>query len=297
MKIKFWGVRGSIPTPGKDTVRYGGNTSCIGLDGEDGTCVIFEAGTGIRMAGTKLAAMPQVEINLFLSHTHWDHIHGFPFFIPAYIPNRIINIYGPPHFDKSLREIMAQQMVYSYFPVNSDELQARIRYFDLKEETVEIGGLKISSKLMNHPVTCFAYRVTEGSRSIVYTGDNEPYYNFMASAAMDEAEMAEIAMIVNEQNDRNVEFARGCDVLIADAQYTHAEYPARIGWGHSTNHQVVDLAVKADVKHLVMFHHEPVRTDDQIDQIVEETKKYYEETGRTGLRITAAAEGEEIVVV
>jgi phosphoribosyl 1,2-cyclic phosphodiesterase len=248
------------------------------------------------MAGGRLAAMSPVEIHLFLSHTHWDHIHGFPFFIPAYIPNNVINIYGPPHFDKSLRDIMAQQMVYSYFPVNSDELQARIKYTDLKEETVSIGGLKIRSKLMNHPVTCFAYRVTEGDRSIVYTGDNEPYYNFMASAAMDDAEAAEINMIVAEQNDRNVEFIRGCDLLIADSQYKQEEYPSRVGWGHSTNLQVLELAIKADVKHLVMFHHEPTRTDDQIDIILEDTIKHYAETGHNTLKISAATEGEEIVI-
>jgi phosphoribosyl 1,2-cyclic phosphodiesterase len=297
MKIKFWGVRGSIPTPGKDTVRYGGNTSCIGLDGEDGTIIIFEAGTGIRMIGSKLAAMSPVEMHLFLSHTHWDHIHGFPFFAPAYIPKNVINIYGPPHFDKSLRDIMAQQMVYSYFPVNSDELQARIKYTDLKEETVSIGKLKVRSKLMNHPVTCFAYKVTEGSRSMVYTGDNEPYYNFMASAAMDDAETDEINMIVNEQNERNVEFIRGSDLLIAEAQYKHSEYPSKVGWGHSTNIQVMELAIKADVKHLVIFHHEPTRTDDQIDEIIEETRIYYAKTGHTGLKISAATEGEEIVIV
>ncbi|KWT90922.1 MBL fold metallo-hydrolase [Candidatus Magnetominusculus xianensis] len=297
MKVKFWGVRGSIPTPGKDTVRYGGNTSCIGLDAEDGTIVIFEAGTGIRMIGSKLAAMSPVKVHLFLSHTHWDHIHGFPFFIPAYIPKNEITIYGPPHFDKNLREIMAQQMVYSYFPVNSDELQATIKYVDLKEETVEIGSLKIRSKLVNHPVTCFAYRVTEGSKSMVYTGDNEPYYNFMASAAMDEAETAEIAMIVEEQNNRNVEFVKDCDLLIADAQYKHSEYPTKVGWGHSSNVHVVDMSIKAGVKHLVMFHHEPTRSDAQVDEIVQETRAYYAGTGHTGLTISAAAEGDEIVIV
>ncbi|MCG6552693.1 MAG: MBL fold metallo-hydrolase [Candidatus Magnetominusculus sp. LBB02] len=297
MKVKFWGVRGSIPTPGKETVRYGGNTSCIGLDADDGTVVIFEAGTGIRTLGLKLAGMPSVEIHLFLSHTHWDHIHGFPFFVPAYIPNRVIRIYGPPHFDKSLQQIMAQQMVYSYFPVNSDELQARIKYVDLKEETVEIGGLKITSKLMNHPVTCYAYRVTEGAKSMVYTGDNEPYYNFMASAAMDETEVDEITMIVKEQNDRNIEFVKDCDLLIADAQYTDAEYPTKVGWGHSSNLQVLDLAMKAGAKELVMFHHEPTRSDDQIDEIVKQTREYYAATGHSGIKkISAAVEGEEIII-
>ncbi|QWR77265.1 MBL fold metallo-hydrolase [Candidatus Magnetomonas plexicatena] len=294
MKIRFCGVRGSIPTPGKETVRYGGNTSCIELTGKEGTILIFDSGTGIRTIGERFAPRSPLTIHLLLSHTHWDHIHGFPFFLPAYIPKNVINIYGPPHFDKSLREIMAQQMVYSYFPVNSDELSATINYRDLKEETLQAGEFTIKSKLMNHPVTCFGYRVTEGDKSIVYTGDNEPYYNFMANSVVDDSERQEIELIVKEQNARTVEFAKGVDVLICDAQYSDTEYLTRVGWGHSSTLHALDLAIKADVKHLVIFHHEPSRSDDKMDELLQYTIDKYNELQHAGLKITAAVEGEEI---
>lgn len=295
MKITFWGVRGSIPTPGPDTVRYGGNTSCIGLDGDDGTILIFDSGTGIRLIGTKLAPLSPKEIHLFLTHTHWDHIHGFPFFVPAFIPNNVINIYGPPHFDKGLKEIMSQQMVYSYFPVNADELQAKIQYRDLKEETLIIGDITITSKLMNHPVTCFAYRVTENGKSIVYTGDNEPYYNFLVNSnGIDDNERTEIDMIVKEQNDRNVAFIKDADILIADTQYTDVEYPSKIGWGHSAISQTLLLGMRAEVKHLIFFHHDPTHTDDIMDSIYDLALREYSGSGHSGMKISIAREGMEI---
>jgi phosphoribosyl 1,2-cyclic phosphodiesterase len=297
MKITFWGVRGSIPTPGLDTVRYGGNTSCIGLDGDDGTVLIFDSGTGIRLIGAKLAPLSPLEIHLFLTHTHWDHIHGFPFFSPAFIPNNVINIYGPPHFDKGLKEIMSQQMVYSYFPVNADELQAKVRYRDLKEETLSIGDLSITSKLMNHPVTCFAYRVVENGKSVVYTGDNEPYYNFLANSnGADESERTEIDMIVKEQNERNVSFIKDADLLIAESQYTDDEYPSKIGWGHSATTQTLNLAIEAGVKRMVIFHHDPTHTDEIMDSIFDDIMKKYAATGHTGMEISVAREGMEIVL-
>ncbi|MBF0592278.1 MAG: MBL fold metallo-hydrolase [Nitrospirae bacterium] len=296
MKVKFWGVRGSIPTPGESTVRYGGNTSCIELNGDDGTLIIFDAGTGIRLVGGRLASKPPVDIHLFLSHTHWDHIHGFPFFIPAFIPSFNIHIYGPPHYDKSVKEIMSQQMVYSYFPVTANELQAKISYRDLKEETITIGDLNISTKLMNHPVSCYAYRVIEGDKTVIYTGDNEPYYNFISTGETSREENREIESIVEEQNNRNVDFVRGADLLIAEAQYTDEEFPSKLGWGHSSTTHALKLAINADVKHMVIFHHDPAHTDELMDRLYEQTLQKYSQMQHTGLKISVAMEGQEIVV-
>jgi phosphoribosyl 1,2-cyclic phosphodiesterase len=291
MKIKFWGVRGSIPTPGKNTTRYGGNTPCIEVLGDDGTIVILDSGTGIRALGESLAAKSPIEINLCISHTHWDHIHGFPFFIPAYIPNNIINIFGPSHYNKTLKEIMAQQMAYSYFPVLAEELRAKINYTDLKEELFNAGSFKISTKFMNHPVTALGYRIEEGDKKIAYTGDHEPYYNFIGSE--DGEDIDEINMIIHEQNNNIVQFVKGVDVLISDAHYLEEEYAKRAGWGHSSIFQALNLAINAGVKHLVLFHHEPARSDDEMDMLTESVIAQSKKLGQT-IKVTAAIEGEEI---
>jgi phosphoribosyl 1,2-cyclic phosphodiesterase len=296
MKIKFWGVRGSIPTPGPNTVRYGGNTTCIEVCGDDGTLIVFDCGTGIRSLGESLMRKPLPDINIFITHTHWDHIHGFPFFIPAYIPTSTINIYGPPQYNKSLGEIMSQQMQYSYFPVRADELKSKVKYTDIKEETREVGGLSVKSTLMNHPVTCYGYRIEEkNGKSMIYTGDHEPYYNFL-NAPGDDTDREENDMIVREQNDRTARFAAGVDVLVSDSQYLEDEYPPKKGWGHSTIFHAIDLAVTAKVKHLVLFHHEPTRSDDAMDKLLETAIARGAAVGHPELKITAAKEGEEIVI-
>jgi phosphoribosyl 1,2-cyclic phosphodiesterase len=304
MKIRFWGVRGSIPSPGPGTVRYGGNTTCIEVNGDDGTLIVMDCGTGIRPLGESLMKKPLPVINIFITHTHWDHIHGFPFFIPAYIPTSTINIFGPPQYNKSLGQIMSQQMQYSYFPVRADELKSSVKYTDIKEETREVGAFTVKSALMNHPVTCYAYRIEEkGGRSMLYTGDHEPYYNFLNAeidaggrTPGDDTDREENDMIIKEQNDRTVRFAAGVDVLISDSQYLEEEYPSKKGWGHSSIYQSIDLAVKAKVKHLVLFHHEPTRSDDAMDKLLETAITRGAAIGHPELKITAAMEGEEIVL-
>ncbi|MFQ5560382.1 MAG: MBL fold metallo-hydrolase [Nitrospinota bacterium] len=291
MKIKFWGVRGSIPTPGPQTIRYGGNTPCIEVAGNDGTLVILDSGSGMRPLGETLATKAPLDIHLFLTHTHWDHIHGFPFFIPAYIPNNKIHIYGPSHFNKKLHEIMAHQMSYSYFPVRVDELKANITYRDLKEETLKIGNFEITSKLMNHPVTAFGYRVTEGERKLVYTGDHEPYYNFLGSD--DDQSGDDVNLIIDEQNKGIRDFISPADVLIGDSHYLEEEYESKKGWGHSHIFQTLDLALSAKVKHLVLFHHDPARSDIEVDALTEAVIKRCQKLGKE-LKITPAKEGDEI---
>jgi len=184
-------------------------------------------------------------------------------------------------------------MEYSYFPVRADELNAKIDYRDLKEETIKIGNITIQSKLTNHPVTNYGYRLEEEGKVVVYTGDHEKYYNFVTNPG-DTGEKEEIDRIVEEQNNRIIQFVKGADILIADSQYTEEEYASKIGWGHSTIYQSLDLAIKGGVKYLILFHHEPVRTDKEQDSLLNLVRERYAQLGFSGMKITAAAEGEEI---
>jgi phosphoribosyl 1,2-cyclic phosphodiesterase len=295
MRIKFWGVRGSIPVPGQNTVRYGGNTACIEVRGASNEIIILDAGSGIKPLGESLIKESPAEIHLLISHTHWDHINGLPFFVPAYIPNNIVHFYGPRHFNKSLREIIEGQMDYSYFPVRADELRAKIDYRDLKEETIKIGNISIQSKLTNHPVTNYGYRLEEDGKVVVYTGDHEKYFNFITNPDEIE-EKEEIEKIVEEQNNRIARFVKGADILIADSQYTEDEYASKTGWGHSAIYQSLDLAIKGEVKHFILFHHEPSRTDNELDRLLNLVCERYAQLGCSGMKITAAAEGEEIKI-
>ncbi len=285
MRVKFWGVRGSIASPGKDTMIFGGNTSCIEMEDDDGNVFVFDAGTGIRALGMDLAKRKVNTINLFITHTHWDHIQGFPFFTPAYIPGNTINIFGPIHFEKTLQKIMDLQMDYAYFPISMQQLNAKINYRDLKEASLKIGNTEIITKYSNHPVTGLCYKVISNGKTIVYSGDTEPYYNVLSaekkpdgSSVMDDfAEAAEdenIDDIVAERNAHHQAFCKS-DLLIHDAQYTEEEYKKFRGWGHSPMVEVIKMAEGAGVKQLVLNHHDPVRTDQELLEIEPQLKKAY----------------------
>ena len=272
MRVKFWGVRGSIPTPGPTTVRYGGNTTCLQLmpDEDDtfgGEVLIIDAGTGIRELGLELMKLPKpLKIHLLVTHTHMDHINGFPFFVPSFIPGTQIDIYGPLHYEKRLEEIFAGQMDYSYFPISTNQLAAELNYHELNEGSFEIGPLKIQTHYMNHPVLTLGYRVTDGSSSILFTGDHEPYFDIMGDEASEDDE-DDVKAIVDQQNKRLVEFFREADVLVCDAAYTPEEYESHRGWGHSSTDNAVDWAIEAGVKQLILFHHEPLHDDAKLDEV------------------------------
>ena len=303
MKVRFWGVRGSIATPGKDTMVYGGNTSCLEIEDDEGQCFVFDAGTGIRALGNDLMRRKQKEVHLFITHTHWDHIQGFPFFTPAYIPGNTVNIYGPKHFEKTLKKIMDLQMDYAYFPVSMQQLNAKISYQDLQEARIQIGKTVITTKYSNHPVTGLCYKVTGSSgKSIVYSGDTEPYYNVLEAekkqkaaggpaagrnpeqspggamdfndefAAADSDE--NIDQIVSERNEHHKQFCAS-DLLVHDAQYTEEEYPKFLGWGHSPMETVINMARSAKVGWLVLNHHDPAQTDESLLKIEAALKAKY----------------------
>lgn len=268
LKVRFWGVRGSIPCPGPATSRYGGNTSCIQILGADDV-IVLDAGTGIRELGLELVKLKKpLRVHLLLTHTHWDHIQGFPFFPPIYFPGNEIFVYGPRALEKSLEDALMVQMQYAYFPVRGVELAAKVRFTELDEETFKIGNLEFTTKSMNHPIRVLAFKFGDGRQSAIYTGDNEPYYDVLETkTGKPDTSSSRRRDFIKECNDRVADYVRGVDMLIADAQYTDEEYESKRGWGHSSIGYVLDLAAKADVKKVMLFHHEPTHDDRQMEAI------------------------------
>jgi len=291
MKVTFWGVRGSIPVPGPLTARYGGNTSCLEVQGANGECIILEAGSGIRPLGLNLIkrGFPLPEIFLFISHTHWDHIQGFPFFVPAYLPKVNIHIKGPIHFDEthSLREVFDMQMKYEFFPVSNEQLAAEISYEAVSEETITVGGVTIQSFFTNHPIRSLGYKLTENNKTFVYTGDHEPYRNIFG----DESEAAKeedddllfggVDTTVDDANQRFVNIIQDTDLLVIDAQYTPDEYEkSKRGWGHSSWDYCLKWMRLSNTHKMILTHHEPLRGDEALDEVLLDIRK---EAGVQGL--------------
>jgi len=252
MCLQFWGVRGSIPAPVPSTVRYGGNTACISLDLGYNTLLVLDAGTGMRALGQALEAR-EADIFVLLSHAHWDHIQGFPFFAPLYQPHRMISLL-PIHLGHTLWCSALDQMDGAHFPVTPDDLPSRVLcLMEGAQEVFQTRGCHLTRIATNHPGGGTGYRIEHGGRSVVYLTDNEldPPYEKVTGF------------------DEFVEFCRQADVLIHDAQYLQSDMPAKQGWGHSLVQHACQLAVAAEVKHLILFHHDPARTDDELDTIQE----------------------------
>jgi len=265
MKVKFWGVRGSIASPGPATVRYGGNTTCIEVRTDNNELLILDAGTGIFPLSQSLLAELPVTANVLITHSHWDHIQGLPFFIPNFIPGNTLKLHGAfdPVSGKGVEQVMAVQLQYSYFPVREAEMKARIDYVTLTPgESLQIGSATITPYMMNHPVINFGYRIEAFGKSIFFTGDHEPPLNIYRP---EDAEFAEYQTFVDEKSNDILRAMQGVDVLIADCSYTQAEYPAKKGWGHGTFHTSIDYARQAGAKVLYCTHHEPTRSDDALE--------------------------------
>ena len=267
MKIRFWGVRGSIASPGPKTVRYGGNTTCIEIRTDDNDLLILDAGTGIfPLSQTLLAEMP-VTANVLISHSHWDHIQGLPFFVPNFVPGNVLRLHGAfdPISGNGVEQVMSVQLQYSYFPVREAELKARIEYVTLApEESVRIGSALVTPYLLNHPVINFGYRIESAGKSVFFTGDHEPPYNIYEPGDADHDEYAQFVADKEAAIDRAM---RGVDVLIADSSYTAKEYPSKRGWGHGSFESSLAYARRAGVKQLFLTHHEPTRSDDALEAV------------------------------
>ncbi|KZN32510.1 hypothetical protein N474_17860 [Pseudoalteromonas luteoviolacea CPMOR-2] len=251
MKLKFYGVRGSIPTPGPDTVKYGGNTVCVSLQSNTGSHVILDSGTGIRLLGDELLKDKR-PIYLLLSHNHWDHIQGFPFFVPAYMPKRDITIV-PGITEELAPDAILQQMQGSYFPVQFKDLPADIKLHVQKQDTWLYQDINIERKAMNHPGGGSAYRFSVDGITIVYAIDNELYPPNAPVTSFDEW----------------VSFVNEADYLIHDGQFIPSDYPLKMGWGHSQIKDALALAEHGKVKNLVIISHDPARTDSDLDKIDE----------------------------
>jgi phosphoribosyl 1,2-cyclic phosphodiesterase len=284
LTVQFWGTRGSIPSPGAATVKYGGNTPCVEVRTSTGWLIILDAGTGIRELGRALmqrANGKPIEGDIFLTHAHWDHIQGIPFFAPIFGRGNHFTIWGSRSLERSVDKIVRDQMSPVVFPVTFEELDATIDFRALDEEECEGDGFAVRAIQVRHPGGALGYRFTDRGAdggAFVYISDNE----LNDSARYDS--------IPEGWRDALVDFVKGARVLVHDATYTVAEYQQHRGWGHSTYQDVVELAADAGVETLVLFHHKPERTDEEIDRCVEECRALAAGRG-SGMRVIAAAEG------
>ena len=280
-RLKFWGVRGSIPTPGPSTAFIGGNTSCVEVRA-DGEIIILDSGTGIRLLGKSLMEEFQgrpIHLTILISHTHWDHIQGFPFFAPAYQKQNRLRIIGAEDSGYRLASTLEAQMHSSYFPIALEQLSGNLQVEDLHKETFSIGPVQVKAFRCNHPGMTLGYRLNTSAGSIAYFPDNESFQTPHQSEPFPEVREAAF-----------LEFIRDVDILLLDAQYDKTEFPAHQGWGHGCVEEVAQLAIQANVRKLFLFHHDPDHDDSRIASFVETAKQIACEAG-SPIVIEAAREG------
>jgi phosphoribosyl 1,2-cyclic phosphodiesterase len=299
LSVRIWGCRGSIPVPGPSTVEFGGNTACLEIRADE-RLVIVDLGTGIRPLGDFLldndCKKAPMDTDIFVTHTHWDHIMGFPLFAPIFNPTTKLRIHGPVSYENdTLESIIGTQLSYRYWPVRLSDLAAHIEYDQIKETTLDLGGgLRVTTKYLNHPVLCLGYRFEYRGKSIVTAYDTEPFRNLFPTNPNDpqynEDAAREGDQAAREENEKIFRFMQNADVLIHDSQYTASEYGVdKIGWGHSTYEYAIAAAQKAGVKKLILFHHDPHRTDKQLGAFEAEFQEMV--TAKTGMEIIMAREG------
>ena len=282
--VHYWGVHGTLPVPGEAYTRYGGNTPCVSVEVSGEPLYVFDCGSGIKKLSDRVmaGAAERMSARVFISHTHWDHINTVPFFAPLYMRGNQIEIFGPYQGNLTIERAISAQMESVYFPVTIREFGARIMFRDLREETLDFGPVRIQTMLLRHPGYCLGYKLICRDRTICYITDNELY---LPTDPRHDARYVE----------RLADFVRRADVLITDTTYRDHEYPSKVDWGHSCVSQVADLAARAEVKRLHLFHHDPDQTDDDIDAKLEETR---EELARLGSNVVceAPAEGTDLVL-
>ncbi len=284
LAVHYWGVHGTLPVPGDAYTRYGGNTPCVSVEVSGEPLYVFDCGSGIKKLSDRVMASAgeRLSARVFISHTHWDHINTVPFFAPLYARGNQVEIFGPYQGNLTIERAISAQMESVYFPVTIREFGARIMFRDLREETLEFGPVRIDTMLLRHPGYCLGYKLICRDRTICYITDNELY---LPTDPRHDARYVE----------RLADFVRRADVLITDTTYRDHEYPSKVDWGHSCVSQVADLAARAEVKRLHLFHHDPDQTDADIDLKLDETRK---ELARLGSNVIceAPAEGSELVL-
>jgi len=283
--LAYWGVHGTLPTPGPAYNRYGGNTPCVSVEVGGEPLTIFDCGSGIKRLSDHVMAThgtQRFSARIFISHTHWDHINTVPFFAPIYMRGNEIQIYGPYQGDLTIERAISAQMESVYFPVTTREFGAHVVFRDLREETLEFGPLKIETMLLSHPGYCLGYRLTARGSTICYITDNELY-------------LPSDKRCNPRYFDQLVKFVQGADVLITDTTYRDEEYLTKVDWGHSCVSQVAHLAARAEVKRLHLFHHDIDQTDDAIDRKLKDAREALSRLG-SDVECDAPAEGSTLVL-
>lgn len=297
-RLRLWGVRGSIPVPGPGTVRYGGNTACVEIRADE-ELIVLDAGSGIRELGLALQnefGSRPIKLSLLITHAHWDHIQGFPFFVPAYNDKNQIRIFGFNGANSGLQEILKGQMATPFFPVALYDLPGRIQFENLESMEFKIGKVRIHAKRMNHPGVCVGYRVLTTKGSIAYLPDNEPYDAFkLHSSESHLLSPEQTQKRAREDRAELVKFLQGSDILILDSQYTDEEYQTHVGWGHGSLSSAISLASDAGVRKLILFHHDPTHNDQTIDKMVQTARKLAAKT-KNDLEVEGAREGAEMIL-
>ena len=281
MRATIWGCRGSLAAPGPETVAYGGNTSCVELELGDGSVVVLDAGTGIRALGLEMAKRPPAPIHLCLTHLHLDHLEGLGFFLPLWTQGAELHIWGPASAIESLDSRIARYMSPPLFPVQLSEVPSQITFHDVSDEEWRLGSARVLAEAVAHRGPTVGYRFEEGDVSLAYIPDHEPYLGEDEPAGLDPAWLSGYGV------------AREATVLMHDAQYFEEEYAERMGWGHSSVAHAVEFARASRVGELVLFHHDPLHTDDQLDEMREDVVRRW---GVEGGRCAIAAEGAELDV-
>jgi phosphoribosyl 1,2-cyclic phosphodiesterase len=282
MRITFWGVRGSVPVPNSRMLRYGGNTACVEVGLADGTRIILDAGTGIRELAAARTAH-EASVQLLLTHLHLDHVQGLLFFAPLFDPTNTVTVYGPPAPGPNLDQRLARYLSAPLSPIDLFELPARVGFAACPQDEWQVGSARIKAAIVTHRGVTLGYRITEGDTSLCYLPDHEP----ALGAPLADVELGWIS---------GMNLAAGASVLIHDGQYTDTEYPAHIGWGHSSMSDAVTFAERADAKQLILFHHDPTHDDDQLDHLGERARQSWARAGRDPASLSLAVEGTTITL-